>query len=204
MTSANSAAFDCAHQNALRSDAYRERVGCSPYTSGAGTAGLATRPCPSFCMYPAQRYRNASIPIPATAPCGVPNCARTRPVWRCSSPFASADKHHVFRHASICIAGTQHPCKHKRVPRAHHCTRQKKGQTNMGSNHHHPKTAVIVDVVVRVIPVASGTARVVYCVSPRAATHHLSRPPDQVLPLGICIIALIFSCVFPRPAIRIA
>ena len=102
-----------------------------------------------------------------------------------------------FGHASICIAGTQHPCKHKRVPRAHHCTRQKKGQRNMGSNHHHPKTAVIVDVVVRVIPVASGTARVVYCVSPRAATHHLSRPPDQVLPLGGCIIVGIFSSVFP-------
>ena len=39
-------------------DAYRERVGCSPYTSGAGTAGLATRPCSSFCICPAQRHRN--------------------------------------------------------------------------------------------------------------------------------------------------
>ena len=69
---------------------------------------------------------------------------------------------------------------------------------NMGSHQHHPQTEADVDAVARAIPATDGTARVVYCVSPRAATHHLSRPPDQVLPLGVCMIAAIFNCVCTR------
>jgi len=53
------------------------------------------------------------------------------------------------------------PARHRTLRR-----NQKKGRKNMGKTQHHTKTEIVVTVV-RLIPVAIGTARVVRMIEPR-------------------------------------
>jgi hypothetical protein len=108
--------------------------------------------------------------------------ARARPVWRCSSSFASAEKWRAAGRAIALHCWNTPPCKHSGYAvRAN--THQKKGQMNMGRPHHDPKPNVVV-AVVGLIPVAVGAACVVGVVDERAAAQHLSRPPDGALLLA--------------------
>ncbi len=111
--------------------------------------------------------------------------ARTRPVRRCSSSFASAGK----------SADANRPALPERKRGGRHGTpfrqrsrNQKKVQKDMGRTQHHPKPQIVVPVV-GLIPVAVGTARVVPIVVERATAHDLSGPPDRVFhdPTGVMI-----------------
>ena len=113
-----------------------------------------------------------------------PTCARTRPVWRCSSSFASADKPVETNRPALPEHDQEDVLSHRHT-RKHD---QKKGQKNVGRTQHHTKPQIVV-AVVGVIPVAIGTAGVVLRIVPRAAAHDLSRLPDRALPPGEPILA---------------
>lgn len=125
---------------------------------------------------PPDRPRLGYVPGASDAPVSlcVSACARTRRAWRCSSSFASAAQPARADRAAL-------PEAHRlsnRPRRPATARSQKKGQKNVGRPQHHPKSDVVV-AIVRLIPVAVRTARVVRVVVPRAPAHHLPRPPDQ-------------------------
>ena len=57
------------------------------------------------------------------------------------------------------------------------------GRKNVGRPQHHSKSEIGVPIV-RFVPVADRTARVVRVVVPRAPAHHLPRPPHRMLTPG--------------------
>ena len=113
-------------------------------------------------------------------PC-LAGCARTRPVWRCSSSFASAGKPAYRESAGIAGTRAALECRRTAPPSRRD---QKKGLKNVGRTQHHSKPKIVV-VVVGLVPVANGTARVVPMVVPRTTAHDLSRLPDRVSPPGV-------------------
>ncbi len=116
-------------------------------------------------------------------------CARTRPVWRCSSSFAWAGqvarwplKLHCWSegwHGWCQLAATATPPKPE--GRGHAAGARKRGLKNMGRTQHHTEAQVVVAVAGAVV-VAIATTRVVRGVVERTAAHDLSRRPGRVLP----------------------
>jgi hypothetical protein len=116
--------------------------------------------------------------MPPISPC-LKACARTRPVWRCSSSFTSVGKPARADRPTLPERGGHGgPDASSRPPDGTGSRNQKKGRKNMGSTQQQPKTKIVV-AVVRVIPVAIGTARVDLGVVPRAPAHDRSRPPGR-------------------------
>ena len=90
--------------------------------------------------------------------------------------------------ASNCIAGAQ-PTREPRSAVPQESAKPEEGSEERGRTQHHTETHIVV-AIVRVIPVAIRTARVVSMIDPRAAAQNLSRPPDRMLATGLRTIAL--------------
>ena len=138
---------------------------------GAGTAGLLAWPYPCFSMRPARAMPRCRPALrPARGPDG--SGAVLLPSPRPAKPLSRVGRH--FRNTRGMVMPARRSARRRN---------QKKGRKNMGRTQQHAKTDVVI-AVVRVIPVADATARIVPVIVPRAAAHDLSRLPGRMSPPG--------------------